>query len=89
MAFANARTKPNDQDDSWKAAGFINFYMPNGNGTRTKVGALALKANDKNHAILMDYLSKDPEANIAKLMTKLIVDFKSAEKDPGNTIVLD
>ena len=84
MAFA----KPNavESNDSWKAAAFINFYLPTKNGTRVKLGAIALKEGKVNDVALMAWL-KDPQ-NIEALLDKLECDYKVVDADAPSTLDL-
>lgn len=76
MAFqSNAQQAPTN--DSWKAAGFINFYLPRADGKEAKLGAIPLKLSKPNEKKLLDWLDADP-ANAAKLLPKLIVRYQSA-----------
>lgn len=77
------------ENDGWKAQGFINLYLPNKNGTRSKLGFIALKDSIENHRILIEFLEKDPEAGAAKLLELLQIDYKPASGDPGNGFALD
>lgn len=64
-----------------KAAAFINISLPGKKaGTHRKLGAIPLKLSNVNEAHLMEWLKADP-ANVAKLVSKLIVDFKMVETE--------
>ncbi len=91
MAFNRGNAVRNDapEADGWKAQGFINLYLPNKNGTRTKLGFIALKDSNVNHKMLIEFLEKDPEAGIAKLLENLQMDYRSAAGDPGTGFALD
>ena len=64
-----------------KAAAFINISLPGEKaGTHRKLGAIPLKLSNANETRLMEWLKADP-ANVAKLVSKLIVDFKMVETE--------
>lgn len=92
MGFAqNRNTKPSDDQDSWKATGFINMYLPNTGGGRSKVGALAMKPNSdnsNNHALIIEALEGNDPAALASFKDKLIIEYKSATPDPKSKIIL-
>lgn len=76
-AAAPSSTAPSN--DSWKASGFVNFYLPSTDGgKRKKFGAIALRDNKPAEAALIQWLKADP-ANVAKLLNKLEIDFQSVE----------
>lgn len=77
MAFANNTAAPSASNESWKASGFINLYLPAKDGKRRKLGAIGLKDSKVNEKQLMDWLQEDP-ANVEILKSKLIVEFQSA-----------
>jgi hypothetical protein len=68
-----------EQDDSWKAQGFINFYMPTQGGGRRKLISVPLKQSKPAEAALLHALCEDPETTLQALMNKLEVDFQLAE----------
>lgn len=74
------------QDESWKAQGFVNLYLPRKAGGRTKIGAIPLRMNNSNEAALLDFLSKDP-ANLATFVSQLQAEFNlitnEASVDPS------
>lgn len=74
-------------NESWKAQGFINLYLPTANG-RKKLGAIPLKDSKQNERALLEWLNAD-EANINKLAEKLIVEYQSAAVTEGNAFLLD
>ena len=88
MAFnrTNAARQSNAQDESWKAQGFVNLYLPRAAGGRTKIGAIPLRKNNSNEAAILDFLSKDP-ANLAVLVKQLQAEFNlvtnEASVDPS------
>ena len=92
MAFRTntAATQNNDANqESWKASGFINLYLPSTEGgKRKKLGAIPLRANKPSEAALLEWLKKDP-ANAAKLLSKLDIDFQSVEASAAIGFALD
>lgn len=86
MAFATKRNS-NSNDDSWKAQGFLNFYLPSDTAAsgREKIGAVGLRSSKASENGVLEYLMaaiSDPaklDARIKSVLTQLIVEFKSAE----------
>jgi len=72
-------------NDSWKAQGFLNLYLPNKEGKRVKLGAIPLKDSKHSEKALIEWLSDDAtrEVRVATLLSKLIVEFKSATPGEG------
>jgi hypothetical protein len=85
------QSAPVEQDQSWKAVGFLNLSLPTGNGKTRKLAGIALKVGDKNEADLAAWLSdeKTREERIKKLVSALIVDYRSAEPAEGSGFKLD
>ena len=93
MAFrSNVATQNNTaapSNDSWKASGFVNFYLPSTDGgKRKKFGAIALRDSKPAEAALIQWLKEDP-ANIAKLLSKIEIDFQSVEASNAIGFALD
>ena len=79
MAFAQtsaAQTTPTN-DTAWKAQGFLNFYLPADDGSKIKLGFIALKDSNANQKLLMDWLAADPK-NVSEMLNRLTVDYQSA-----------
>lgn len=76
----------NGQNDSWKAAGFLNFYMPGSDGKAAKLGAIPLKAG-KGSDELIEWLGASPD-NAAKLLTAITVSYQSAAPANKSRFVL-
>ena len=92
MAFrtntAAAQTNDNNQE-SWKAAGFVNLYLPSTDGgKRKKLGAIPLRTNKPAEATLLEWLKKDAN-NVEKLLAKLELDFQSVEASASIGFALD
>lgn len=67
-------------DDSWKAHGFINLYVKNKAGTRTKLGTIPLKAANAREKQLSDWLANDPEkTNLGMLANAIEVEYNPAD----------
>lgn len=79
MAFASAVTNASatPSNDSWKAQGFLNFYLPAKNGGRRKLGAIPLKESKTNEKALLAWLNEDP-ARVAQILSKLEIEYQSA-----------
>ena len=67
----------NTNNDSWKAQGFLNFFIPGKDGKTKKIGAIGLKDSKPNEKELMNWLNADP-ANVQKLLKVLTVTYQSA-----------
>lgn len=72
-----------------KAAGFLNFYLPNKEGQQSKLGAIPLRVGNPKEKALLEQLSKAPEETVKKLIAKLVIDFRTTEPKPGNEFALD
>lgn len=79
-------TNTANRDDSWKADGFINFYLPGANGKPSKLGAIALKKG-KGSDELMAWLAAD-QANAAKLLSSMTIVYQSATPENTSKFVL-
>ena len=76
-------------NDSWKASGFVNLYLPSTDGgKRKKFGAIALRDSKPAEAALIQWLKADP-ANVAKLLSKMEIDFQSVEASNAIGFALD
>lgn len=76
-------------NDSWKASGFVNFYLPSTDGgKRKKFGTIPLRDSKPAEAALLEWLKKDP-ANAAKLLSKMEIDFQSVEASAAIGFALD
>lgn len=62
-------------NDDWKADAFINVFLPRKNGTRMKLGFFALKESNVDQSKLIAWIKEDPEARIAALLDKLVIEF--------------
>lgn len=79
MAFqSNAATAVSPANDSWKAQGFLNLYLPSKDGgKRKKLGAIPLKEAKTSEKALLAWLNEDP-ANAQKILAKLEIEYQSA-----------
>ena len=75
------------QNDNWKADGFLNLYLPNKEGKRTKLGAIPLKSQKPNEKLMLDWLKEDP-SRAAKILDALIIEFRSSEPSEGSAFAL-
>ncbi len=69
----------------WKATAFINLFLNRKNGTKMKLGFIALKENDPEHVQLMTWIEADPETRLPALLEKLVLDYRriEAKSDDG------
>lgn len=87
MAFQPATAVNNTpSNDSWKAQGFLNFYLPGKNGSRKKLGAIPLKENKPNEKTLLAWLNEDP-SRVGSILEKLELEYQSAT--PSDTSGFD
>jgi hypothetical protein len=78
MAFNNnAARAEQPQNDSWKAQGFLNLYLPGLNGQRKKLGAIPLKESKASEKKLLAWLNEDP-SRVAQILSKLEMEYQSA-----------
>lgn len=84
----------NTKNDNWKAAAFINFYLPSQDGGRTKLGALPLRPGDKKEKVLIDWLmgpnvtDEQRAKRMQKIMDDMVFEFRSAEPAEGRAFAL-
>lgn len=84
MAFSKGGSRDvRGNDDSWKADGFLNFFIPGQNGARKKLGAIPLKDSIKSQADLRAWLEEDP-SRVAVILAKLEIQYQSAEAIESN-----
>jgi hypothetical protein len=65
----NNNSSNKGENDSWKAEGFLNFYLPTQDGGRRKLGSIPLKGNKQSE--------KD-------LLAKLQLEYQAAEQAAGS-----
>lgn len=90
MAFSTntaRNTNNNAQSDNWKAQGFLNLYLPNKDGKRTKLGAIPLKEGKPNEAKMLAWLKEDP-SRVSVILEKLDIEFRSSEQTEGSSFDL-
>lgn len=75
---SNTRNSNTSSNADWKASAFINIFVTRKNGTKCKLGFIALKAQDPEHAQLIEWLEAD-EGNLEKLQAKLVLDYRAVE----------
>lgn len=63
----------------WKATAFINLFLNRKNGSKMKLGFIALKENDPEHVQLMSWIEADPENRLPALLEKLVLDYRHVE----------
>jgi hypothetical protein len=82
MGFERSNAQRNDnasqgQNDSWKAQGFLNLYLPKPDGSKGKLGAIALKDSRPAEKALMAFLNEDP-TRVSAVLAKLIIEYRPA-----------
>lgn len=60
------------EDSAWKAQAFLNSFLPRKDGSRAKLGAIALRTSVKTDAAFIEWMDQDPTKNLAKLNTGFI-----------------
>ena len=91
MAFATssaAPAQPSTNNESWKAQGFLNFYLPAKNGQRRKLGAIPLKESKANEKQLLAWLNEDP-SRVTQILAKLELEYQSAAPNDEHAFALD
>ena len=73
----SSKSKGNNSD--WKASAFINLFITRKNGTKMKLGFIALKSDDPEHLQLMEWLEADPK-RLESLGQKLVFDYRIVEE---------
>lgn len=74
-------------DESWKAQGFLNFYLPSKGGPRRKLGAIPLKDSKPSEREMLAWLNADP-SRVTILLSKLELEYQSAVADPAHSFDL-
>ena len=80
MAFnTNTASAAATVNDSWKAQGFLNLYLPSKDtkGGRRKLGAIPLKDSKPAEKALMEWLNEDP-SRVSVILDKLVIEYQSA-----------
>lgn len=75
----NSNSSNNNGNAEWKASAFVNVYLPRKDGTRMKLGFIALKGDHQEQKHVLDTLRGDPEA-IERLKSKIVLEFKDLEE---------
>ena len=88
MAFKNNSSAAAETNTSWKAQGFLNFYLPSKDGGRRKLAGIPLKDTKANEKTLREWLEQNPEKNLRTFMDKLEVEYQSATQSEGSTFDL-
>jgi len=91
MAFATssaATAQPSTNNESWKAQGFLNLYLPAKNGQRRKLGAIPLKESKANEKQLLAWLNEDP-SRVTQILAKLEIEYQSAASNDEHAFALD
>lgn len=70
----------NKGNNDWKASAFVNIFVTRKNGTRCKLGFIALKEQDPEHAQLMGWIEADPETRLPALLNKFVLDYRRIEE---------
>lgn len=77
-------------DDSWKAAGFLNFRIKRSENDEKmpKLGSIALKLSDEDHMKLVRWLEDDKDGKrIEKLRQSILLDYRPNQKASGPGLV--
>ena len=61
----------NGVDTKWKKDRFINCSFTDGEGKKHEIDALGLQFNKRGHTALINWIDKDPEVNIPKLLAHI------------------
>lgn len=74
----NAPAATNTNDESWKAKAFLNIWVKRADGSRAKIGAIALKDQRAFDKALIERLQQ--EDGVLALMAAMEIDFQMADK---------
>lgn len=81
MAFSTSNATRNNQasdnNESWKAQGFLNLYLPGKDGSKRKLGAIPLKEAKPAEKALLTWLNEDP-SRVAALLSKMEIVYQPA-----------
>lgn len=75
---SNVATINNGQNDNWKSDRFINIFVPSKDGSKRKLGSIALKKSRTRDAALIERLDANPN-DIEALKAVLTLTYESAE----------
>jgi hypothetical protein len=75
MAFQPGNAQNESKNDSWKADGFLNLFLPNNEGKLKKLGAIPLKGSKPNEKTLAAWLTEDP-TRVEKILAKLVIQYQ-------------
>lgn len=91
MAFnrsSSARNSDAENNQSWKASGFLNLYLPSKDGGRRKLAGIPLRDSKPNELTLREWIEKDMETNLHILMNKLEIEYQPVAQSEGSTFDL-
>lgn len=74
--------------DNKRASGFINIYLPTKEGGKRKLGAIPLLDSDPRQKAVREVLEAEGDAGIARLHSKLIIEYNSATPTEGSAFDL-
>lgn len=80
MAFTSTTSASKATSATNKAKGFINIYLPMADGSRGKLGAIAINNNTKREENMLAWLQADP-ANVMKLLPRLELVFTAVNEE--------
>lgn len=89
MAFQTNTAAAQPTNDTWKAQGFLNLYLPaKDGGKRRKLGAIPLKDSKPAEKLLMAWLNEDP-TRVTAILAKLEMEYQSASPADTSGFALD
>ena len=83
MALAKRQIAVAAQNDSWKAQGFLNFYLPSKDGSTRKLGAIPLRSSKPAEMTLLEWLKEDP-TRAENILLKLSIDFREVNDEASS-----
>ena len=90
MAFNNSVQRADTfPDGRQKASGFINIWLPSSNGDEAKLGAIPIVVNNKRMERFHEWIQKDPEAAMERLLRSMVLKYNSATPKGGDFAVID
>ena len=74
-------------NDSWKAQGFLNIYLPTQDGKKRKLGSIPLKESKQSEKELLNWLNEDA-TRVKHIISLMIIEYQAAEQAAGSGFAL-
>lgn len=82
----NSGSNTSERNDNWKAHGFLNVYVANKSGGRSKLGFIPLKTSNARELQLSEWLAGDDEqkSRLNLLLSQCQFEFNIADTGDAN-----